>query len=201
MPYSTLVAGTTITASWANANVRDQVVSPFATTAARDSAITSPVNGMVANITDDDVLTTYNGSAWVVCADYGAWGTWTPTVTQSGTVTHTATVARYSQVGKLIVAQAVLNITGTGTATNTITVSLPVNSFTASAAPMGSGNLGDVSTGIQWGFVALTATASTVQFISGNGSATGFLGGSGGGFTAALASGDVLIFNLVYEAA
>lgn len=54
MPYTTLVSGTTITASWANSSVRDQVVTPFATTAARDSAITVPVNGMVAAITSND---------------------------------------------------------------------------------------------------------------------------------------------------
>jgi hypothetical protein len=55
VPYSTIVAGTNITASWANANVRDQVVTPFASTTARDSAITSPLAGMVATINSNDV--------------------------------------------------------------------------------------------------------------------------------------------------
>jgi hypothetical protein len=61
--YSTVVGGTTITASWGNANVRDQVVTPFASTSARDSAITSPVTGMVAYVAG--LLCAYNGNAWV----------------------------------------------------------------------------------------------------------------------------------------
>jgi len=64
MPYTTLVAGTTITAAWANANVRDQAVSQFATSAARDAAITAPVEGMVAHRNDTNQLTAYSGSAW-----------------------------------------------------------------------------------------------------------------------------------------
>lgn len=51
MAYTTIVSGTNITSSWANASVRDQVVSPFASTAARTAAITSPVSGMVSTLT------------------------------------------------------------------------------------------------------------------------------------------------------
>lgn len=65
MPYSTLVAGTTITASWANANVRDQTVAPFANASARASAITSPVEGMLSYRTDDKVYESYDGLQWV----------------------------------------------------------------------------------------------------------------------------------------
>jgi hypothetical protein len=65
LPYTTLVAGTTITSSWANANVRDQVITPFASSSARDSAITSPIEGQYAHLNDTNMLTHYNGSAWV----------------------------------------------------------------------------------------------------------------------------------------
>jgi hypothetical protein len=51
MAYTTIVSGTNITSSWANANVRDQVVSPFGSTAARTAAITSPIAGMVSTLT------------------------------------------------------------------------------------------------------------------------------------------------------
>lgn len=64
MPYTTNVAGTTITAAWGNANVRDQVVTPFANVAARTSAITAPVDGMLASMTDADVVDYYDGAAW-----------------------------------------------------------------------------------------------------------------------------------------
>jgi hypothetical protein len=51
MAYTTIVSGTNITSSWANASVRDQSVSPFASTAARTAAITGPLAGMVSTLT------------------------------------------------------------------------------------------------------------------------------------------------------
>lgn len=51
MAYTTIVSGTNITSSWANASVRDQVVSPFGSTAARTAAITAPIAGMVSTLT------------------------------------------------------------------------------------------------------------------------------------------------------
>ena len=65
MPYTTVVSGTTITAAWSNANVRDQVVTPFATAAARSSAITSPVEGMLSYRADGDIFEGYVNSGWV----------------------------------------------------------------------------------------------------------------------------------------
>ncbi len=65
MPYTTVVAGTTITASWSNTNNRDQVITPFASASARDSAITSPVNGMHCYLTDVDLTMVYDGVQWV----------------------------------------------------------------------------------------------------------------------------------------
>jgi len=65
LPYTTLVSGTTVLSSWANANVRDQVVTPFASAAARDSAITAPVEGMLCYTSDTDVFWWYNGSKWM----------------------------------------------------------------------------------------------------------------------------------------
>ena len=52
-----------------------------------------------------------------------AWETWTPTVTQSGSVTCTVTYAKYAQIQKLVVASAYLTVTGTGTANNPVLVS------------------------------------------------------------------------------
>ena len=65
MPYTTLVAGTTITASWANANVRDQTIPVFASAATRDSSVTSPIEGMHAYTSDTNTLWFYTGSAWL----------------------------------------------------------------------------------------------------------------------------------------
>jgi hypothetical protein len=98
MPYTTLVAGTTVTASWANASVRDQVVTPFATAAARTSAVTVPVEGMVSYQSDVDLLEHYDGSAWrAVGGPYKAvriTNTGSPMYTTSGTTE--LDLARYS---------------------------------------------------------------------------------------------------------
>lgn len=65
MPYTTLVPSTTITSAWANANIRDQVVTPFASASARDSAITTPVQGMICYTIDTDWIWRYNGTKWI----------------------------------------------------------------------------------------------------------------------------------------
>jgi len=51
MPYTTVTSGDYITSAWANANVRDQVVTPFSTSGNRTTAITSPVAGMLSTLT------------------------------------------------------------------------------------------------------------------------------------------------------
>lgn len=67
MPYTTVVAGTVITASWGNANVRDQVVTPFANAGTRDATIllANRVEGMLECLTDADELTMWDGTQWV----------------------------------------------------------------------------------------------------------------------------------------
>jgi hypothetical protein len=67
VPYTTNVAGTTITASWGNTNVRDQVVTPFASAAARTSAITTLVDGMASYRSDEGVFEGYIAAktAWL----------------------------------------------------------------------------------------------------------------------------------------
>jgi hypothetical protein len=82
MPYTTVVAGTVITASWGNANVRDQVVTPFATAATRTAQVTAPVEGMLSYLADNDAYECYWGGGWVNI--FGAWTTYTPTWRASG---------------------------------------------------------------------------------------------------------------------
>jgi hypothetical protein len=64
MPFKTFVAGEILTASDVNTFLGNQAISVFADATARDTAITSPVEGQFAFRTDDDVLEFWNGSAW-----------------------------------------------------------------------------------------------------------------------------------------
>ncbi len=65
--YKAFTAGSVLTASDVNNYLMEQGVMYFATTTARDTAITAPEDGMVAYIGSNDAnegLYTYNGSAW-----------------------------------------------------------------------------------------------------------------------------------------
>jgi hypothetical protein len=62
MPRKVFVAGEILTASDVNVNLMDQAVMSFAGTAARGSAIPSPVEGMVTYLNDLDRLEVYTTS-------------------------------------------------------------------------------------------------------------------------------------------
>ena len=66
MGYTTITPGTTIASDWGN-EVRDQLVTPFASTGARSSAITTPVSGMVSTLTTASTangIEIHNGTTW-----------------------------------------------------------------------------------------------------------------------------------------
>jgi len=65
--YKLFGSGDILTAGQVNTYLNEQTVMVFATTAARDAALTSVLaEGMVCYIKDSNLLTTYDGSAWVV---------------------------------------------------------------------------------------------------------------------------------------
>lgn len=114
MAYTTFTAGAVLTAAQLNANLRDQVVTPFATTGARDAAITSPVKGMLEYITSNDSsegLTSYNSASqwrkpWNMPWGYVGYATatsnqssiTTETDITSLTLTFTAVANRYYEI-------------------------------------------------------------------------------------------------------
>ena len=66
MSYKVFANGNTLPASDINNNLMQQVIAVFASSGARDAAITSPVNGQFAYLTGTSSLTKYNGSIWEV---------------------------------------------------------------------------------------------------------------------------------------
>lgn len=115
MPFTTPTAGTVITVAYATANIRDQVVTPFASTGARDSAIASPVTGMLEYISSNDVnegLTSRNSASqwrkpWNMPWGLLGFGQLTATSTAAGatvidvtsaTITLTTVARRYLRV-------------------------------------------------------------------------------------------------------
>lgn len=93
--FKTFTAGSVLTASDVNNYLMEQGVMYFATTAARDAAITAPERGMTAYVASNDVnegYYTYNGTTWRARAWNEPWGYIgyaTATADQTGITTET----------------------------------------------------------------------------------------------------------------
>ncbi len=130
----------------------------------------------------------------------GAWNTWTPTVTQSGSVTVTVTRATYFRAGRLIEFHASLAVTGSGTSSNAILMSLPVTAASSGHPINGSGYVSDSSAGFNYPGLAYLNSSTTVGLVStAVGGGIGLLGSVS--FTAGLASGDSVFISGTYQAA
>jgi hypothetical protein len=64
MPYKVWAVNEILTAADMNTYVGDQVIVTVAGTAARATAIGTPVEGQFAFLRDTDTLTYYTGSSW-----------------------------------------------------------------------------------------------------------------------------------------
>lgn len=145
-----------------------------------------------ATLTESDINTYLMGEG-------GAWTSWTPTVTQSGSVTVTNTRSRYARYGRTIHFTAQLSVTGSGTGSNAITISLPVTAA-ASAQMVGVGLLVDSSASLIYPSVLLASSTTALQMRDTTAvGADGRLGFAV--FTAGLASGDTIQISGTYEAA
>lgn len=131
----------------------------------------------------------------------GALTSWTPAVTQLGSVTVTNTHSTYMRIGRLVFAQFLLAVTGSGTAANVITISLPVNSTgTGSTDVMGYGYLVDSSASLWFHGGIQLASLFACRIMSATGQAP-FTALGTTSFAGALASGDSISGFVWYEAA
>jgi len=166
----------------------------------------SPSTGTVIYETDTKNTRVYNGSTWAsfIAPAAGAATTWTPTITQSGSVTCTVTRAVYQRIGRWIKGNAYLTVTGTGTANNVITIGgLP---FTGAAGQVivGQSVIVDISASTNYAGLVAMPTTTTFSFVpcavvSAINTYDGLTASNG--FSAALASTDIVAFSFEYEAA
>lgn len=144
-----------------------------------------------AALTESDINTYLMGEG-------GAWTAYTPTVTQSGSVTVTNFRSRYARYGRLIIFTTSLTVTGSGTGSNAITVSLPVTAAT-SGIPIGSAVLFDNSgTTFYPGLTWLQSTTTASIFNATTSASAQILGQAI--FTAGLAVSDTINMSGMYEA-
>jgi hypothetical protein len=140
MPFKTFTAGTLATASDVNTYLMQQSIATFSSASARNAAITSPVEGQMAYISGNDIVSYYTGSAWANLL-FAEWVAYTPTFANftlgNGTVT-----AKYIQQGKMVTVsvQVTLGSTSSVSASGGIQFSLPV-AYASTARFMGSSRM------------------------------------------------------------
>jgi hypothetical protein len=202
--YKDWTAGNVLTAADLEDYTVKQSVMRFASASARNTALASVLDeGMMAWLDDVNSMTVYSGSAWSTIGPvHGAWTSWTPTVTQSGSVTVTVSAAAYSRLGRLIIGSCILSVTGSGTGANDVILSLPVAAAGGLVVNgvIGGGFIYDVSATSKYrGLVVVGASASQARMLGMGSSADAYLGSNT--FTAGLASGDTVSMSFQYEAA
>lgn len=129
-----------------------------------------------------------------VMAKIAAFTTFTPTLTQSGAVSKTVATGAYIKLGKLIIGNVTLLVTGSGTGGNAIVMGLPFDTAYNGNLCIGSGWVYDASTVTGYSGSLIRGGASTCIIWAHNqtnnvGSTPSF----------ALASGDQISYQFCYR--
>jgi hypothetical protein len=203
MPRKEFESFTRLDASDVNTFLMDQSVMSFAGTAARGSAIATPVEGMVTYLEDSDDYEGYNGSAWIPLVSIGAWKTWAP-VLSGGWANGNGTYnyAKYAQIGKTVHVAVFFTLGSTTTKGASLEISLPVAPNRPFAARLYEG-VGKCNAGG-------TNVIMLVENIAGNDKAVCTVLGAAGtyanitGISATVpgtwVTGNTFMFNFTYEA-
>jgi hypothetical protein len=193
--YKNWAAGNVLTAADLEDYTVLQSAMRFASAAARDSALASVLTeGLIAYLIDTNTYTIYTGSAWSTIGPvHGQLTSWTPTVTQTGSVTVTNNYSRYHRQGRLITGWFSLTVTGSGSGSANIVIGA-IPATAASTAPLaGQVRFYDASgptTNTAWLYLASTTTFGGTQQV-----------GTDMGAIANLANGDKLDGFFTYESA
>lgn len=136
---------------------------------------------------------TWNADVRNFVLAFGAWNSFTPTLSQGASSDITATKAcEYLLISKLVIARYRVDATATGTAGSDITLTLPVtastNGFVAGSAYFIDNDSTDYVA------AAWIETTSTVRLATGSGKI-------GTSPAVTVASGDIFTMTIVYEAA
>lgn len=162
MPFKVFTAGTKLTAADVNDYLAEQSVATFATTTARNSAITSPVEGQLAYINANDIVTYYDGSAWQNLLFGTAWVAYTPTLTNITLGSGGTSAFYYQVVGKQVNVRGRITLGSTGALTGVATFTLPVNAVLSDQFWQSGCILNDSGTTFYQGVVRVGTSTATV---------------------------------------
>jgi hypothetical protein len=194
--FKTFTAGSVLTASEVNTYLMKQAV--IVCDASTDYPA-APVEGQFVFDKTLDTYLAYDGAAFVrvLPLDASAVQSWTPAITQTGSVTVTVNEAVYLRQGAFVDAWANLSVTGSGTGNSNVLTSLPVTSAMTSSHVVGSGFIFDSSDTNSYS-VAVTlqgGAATTAAFQTTDTTAAASWGVAP---SVALASGDTIRFHIRY---
>lgn len=140
--YHTFNSGQILTSAELDQYVRDQLVTQLATEAARDAAITVPVEGMMCSTADKDRIWMHNGAAWKRVGHYSSLGRTGFEVARAGSV------------------QAIANSTQTVITFDTATVDQDAwhsgGTFTFLTVPTGLDGVYSISVLLGWSVAGIT---------------------------------------------
>ena len=125
-----------------------------------------------------------------------AWASWTPTLTQPGAIAKTVNYAKYMQVGKLVIANFYVSVTGTGTLANAVSLGVPTTAA-STLVVVGTCQIFDASASTSYAGNCLALSTTTVAFVGDWAGANVY----GTQPSIALGAGDLIKGTLMYEAA
>lgn len=207
--YKDFLAGSVLTAADTNGYLASQANMVFATAAARDAAITSPQEGMIAVLKDSDGVFMYNGTAWIQDSGIGAYTAYTPTLSNwtAGNGTFTT---YYRAFGKTVHFYGRFEFGSTSAVTagaNTFLITIPETSrFGVSSQQIGNARITDTSAGlVVLGTSGFLSTTSLAVWWAENPAATTYVSRQSLTTAATLpftwATGDFVTWDIVYERA
>jgi hypothetical protein len=132
MPRKEFDAFTRLDASDVNTFLMDQSVMTFESSAARGSAIATPVEGMLTYLEDTDTYESYTGSGWVSALPMGAWTAFTPTWSALTVGNGVYLRSHFFRIGKTVTVAIDFELGSTSAVTGNITLSLPATIARAS---------------------------------------------------------------------
>lgn len=201
--YKDFTAGSALAAADLEDYCQNQSVMRFASSAARDTALSSvKTEGMLSYQVDNNDLDIYTGSAFstLIAPAHGAWTSWTPTVTQSASVSGSSG-SYYIRIGRLIIASLYFAPSSSGTAANDIVITLPVTARGGTTVVYAGPavTIEDTSATSRFTGVPVMVSTTTFKVMANVASTTAYMGSTT--FTAAITTGDFIYGQLMYEAA
>ena len=127
MPRKVFTAGEVLAAADVNEFLQDQAVMTFAGTAARGSAIPTPVDGMLTYLEDSDTYESYTAGAYVTVADGTGWTTFVPTLGSVTIGNGVFNYAKYKVIGKIGHVQVKFTLGSTSAVTGDIQLDVPTD--------------------------------------------------------------------------